>query len=429
MKRWFPAAVCAALCLFLSSCSVIGTSPEDLMVAPYPTGELRDVLTALQRNVKKFTPVYPKTGDTRCAFLLRDSEGGRLAFAFYTLEADPNTHLNILRQEEDEWKSVFVYNETPGKLETIEFADLDGDGSDEIITAWSLFGSLERQLNIFAIKKDTLSTVFSEEYAGFVLADLNGDELQELVVISREPSVFKAQAGIYRFSEGKWISLGSVPLDGNISEYAKISVSPGTGDAQGVYIDAYKGDGMITDVILMKNGVPVSSFMKSTPGSTNTETFRPQNLVSSDVDGDGRVEIPFLTLLPGYADKKAEERAYLTTWKRFDGISFETSFSALINMTDGYYLKFPENWIGHVTILRDNENRARTFKVWDEELSDTLETLLQIRVFSEENWKNADKNWILLQKKQGFVYAALLWEHSPLSLTGNQLRDRFYFVE
>ena len=424
-------SVCAALCVFLSSCGIIGASPEDLMVAPYPTGELQGIRRALERHVKKFTLVYPKTGSSRSAFVRRnfDGSGRELVIAFYSTETDPNTHINILCREENEWKSIYEFKSTPGKLEHVEFADLDGDGDEEIITAWSLFGAVDRQLNIFTVKSDELINVHSENYAGYVLCDLSGDGRSEVIVIRRDQAVFKAQAQVYILKDAQIVSIGSAPLDGNISDYAKISVGAGTGDAQGVFIDAYKGEGMVTDVISMKKGVPVSAFMKSTPGYENTDTWRPQPIVCSDIDGDGRIEIPFLTPLPGYKGQKPGEQAYLTTWKRYNGAAYEAVFSAVNNLTDGYYLKYPERWVGKITIVRDNENRMRTFCVWNAEADIFGQPVLMLRVFSEESWKDVSDKWLRLRTKSGFVYAAQIPESGEFTMTQAELRECFNIIE
>ncbi len=88
-----------------------------------------------------------------------------------------------------------------------------------------------------------------------------------------------------------------------------------------------------------------------------------------DIDGDGMVEWPLSSRLPGYETVDAADALWKTTWMTWDYATRQSRqvFSCVMNERDGYYVLFDESWDGKVTAIYDRDTRLLQFRLVGEE--------------------------------------------------------------
>ena len=88
IKRILLLALLAALlCFLVSGCGKMSTEINDFIVPPSPSGKLSEISSALYAFTgKDITLRYPKSGEYRSAFIVRDIDGDANdeALAFYS---------------------------------------------------------------------------------------------------------------------------------------------------------------------------------------------------------------------------------------------------------------------------------------------------------------------------------------------------------
>ena len=470
------AAVCA---VYLSACSLIGGDVATLMRPPRPPGELYEIQKVLESSVKDITMKYPRSGEFRSAYIMQDIDGDGQdeVLTFYSTKGDGQTsgtlYLHVLTRASGKWKTLDskVVKDAAG-VETVAFVDLDNDGSLEIIVGYTLLAGIEKRLNVYAV--DTaLNEIFSQSYNDYLTAPLTRQTyagtnipMTNLLLIklnATEPPV--ASARLFTIDRTTSTEIGSATIDGSVSSYGRLQVTK-SGDIACVLIDAYKIDSsMITDVIYFDDASGMLKAPTFNPKTQQTEqTFRRRTIDCRDIDGDGIIEIPYLSELPSIDATEltltgdtsshstsvvpaSDNRVYLTNWMRYDVRDPAKSVSALtaqMNYYDDYYVRFPEKWLyteaeaaeleftgnalSRVAVRRDIAARESVFYEYDYVNLKPAVTLFTIKVFQESNWDaKIASDFIMLKKAGGLVYGLQLAEStSPLALTERELRETYF---
>ena len=136
MRRWFT-FVLAAVMLALSGCNVLGPDVETQLQPPRAAGEQKEIQNALDayigrsdKTAKRYVLKYPKSGDYRSAFILRDFDGDGVeeAVAFYRKKDDASkTHVNLLRKKNGAWSSVRDTEGYGNDIDRVVFGDIAGE--------------------------------------------------------------------------------------------------------------------------------------------------------------------------------------------------------------------------------------------------------------------------------------------------------------
>ncbi|MDR1892320.1 MAG: hypothetical protein LBQ48_04870, partial [Oscillospiraceae bacterium] len=179
----------AILPLTLISCRVVNGDVTALMRPPRPPGEYYEIQKALEKYVKATVYLkYPKSGDNRSAFIVRDLDGDGVkneAIAFYSLVADGSTlHMNIIGKDVSDWNSLADIDLKASDIERADFADMTGQGCENIVVGLKMFTSLARQIRVLSFQGRKLTESLAENYTEYALADLDGDSLKELLLVS-----------------------------------------------------------------------------------------------------------------------------------------------------------------------------------------------------------------------------------------------------
>ena len=137
LKKLIMLILSALLTFILSGCDALMFNADELLLSPMLEGVMYPVQQALEDSVKdKITLKYPVSGEYRSAFVMKDIDGNGVdeALAFYSTTADSTVtmHINII-EFNGEWESKGDLSLVGNGVESVSFADLDGNGRLEII--------------------------------------------------------------------------------------------------------------------------------------------------------------------------------------------------------------------------------------------------------------------------------------------------------
>ena len=444
MKKKLMAAV-LLLSLFLSGCSISESENLNLMTPPTLNAQQQQIKKALTSYTgEKIVLKFPENGENRSAFIEYTASTaantgespGRLVFYKPSTEG-ANIHINYLLSDAGgNWTSVEDIEGRPGDINSVEFADLDGDGRREIITTWTLSTTQQYEVAVYRLQSDnSLTLEYSEDYTEMSLVDLNGDMLKELLILSVDTVNKEANASLVQFYQGQEPKvIGQAAMDNAITSYASVKEGYMRQGKKAVYVDAYKDTtSMSTEILCWENG-----FLSNLTYYPDQEspTLRQTTLVSTDIDQDGIIEIPKSIELPGYSQAPYEEKQWLTSWFRYDEMSAKPVLSCVMNIADGYYFEFPDGWAGTITVQSDRNTRTMKFGVYqyDREQYGAFEkTLFSIRVMPTKTWKDEYANgWQLLNQKDNMSYcyqidSGVTQREFSEQFAGGQNADSFIF--
>ncbi len=435
IKRIACLLIAIALCVCcLTSCdsSSIG-SINDLINAPKYSGELYDIQQALYAYAGRSVNLrYPRTGDNRTAFTRYDFDGDSVeeAIAFYSsanIDGIVEVHINVIDQIDGRWRSVCDTTTGASDIHRVDISPLSASGVPVIAVGSELYSATGNQLKLYTYSKGKLSPRMQTNYTDFMLCDLMGKGYKQLVTLEIKPSERVATASVYTVDGDSTDLLGAAPLDGNVSDFASVIEGRLSDGRAAVFIDSVKSaTATITDAVYFDGDKLTNPFFNSAIAETQS-TLRATSSLCTDINGDGVTDIPSAEVLLGYETQPNDQRKYLTVWRSFDGTSFKNTLVGDFNYESGYYLTFPSKWLGKVTLITADQDRMRSYRVWDEALGTTGEEIVRIRVYTAEDYEKIDNTRLIeLARDDNTVWAArIIKEGDDLGIDAETLKQNF----
>lgn len=485
MRRNVFALCITLLCLILSACSMPASVP-DLMQAPRLSAEQEAVNDALKRSLGTggYTLKYPRSGDFRSAFVFRDidSDGEDEAIAFYQLNnSSRGTSVNILDMDHGEWRSVY---DRPGiensddsdyEIDYIQFEHIESRDFENIIIGWQMNSPSAKQISIYTYEKDALDAAkrldrrYTQSYSNSLTRDMDGDGLMDIALLSRKRQNQPYKLSFVSATRGKIDVTGSYSLGDDVISIENIIFGRLGDSRQALFIDVglESGEQYATEIVAIADGIllplinlsavdtseapptPLPESPGGVPAAAAEEisaeeqrqmnfwaTLRSEKILSGDMDGDGIIEVPSSRPLLGYeelaenADELEEKIQYLTTFSYYRNGVMTPDFNACVNLQGQYMLKFPDRWIGKVTLYSENDLTQWRFIKYNGNLSDLSIELLRIKRISKNDYQDRlEVNPILLTPQQNSLYQIYGYlpsnEESELAITERELRSMF----
>lgn len=434
-KKLIALLLSALFAFILSGCDTLQPNVDDLLVTPKLEGDMSPVQQALEEAAgEDITLKYPVSGDYRSAFVLRDlnNDGDEEAIAFYSVTTDSTVsmHINVIALSGEGWQSKGDLSLVGNGVESVSFSDLDGDGGLEIIVGWMVYGTVEKQVGIYTYDGKTLVQRAIEPYTNFLCADITGDAVNDLSVVYLNSSEKTATAKIFSLSSIGITEVGQAPLDGGVSSYSAPVLSTLSNGRPAIYIDAVKGNGMLTEIIWYKDGTLHSIYDPSAPETSLT--YRNGTVISRDYNGDGVIDIPVSELLISTAEMVDADKGYYTNWSEFDGERFKILASTFMNYSDGYSLTIPDKWKKNLLLIRKTEARMRFFYSYDPETKfagDELFRIIAASVPDYETGAYSTGQYILLDRTDTLVYLAKVMPDNSVGITEKDVREMFSIIK
>ncbi len=426
-------SICLVFCTLLSfcGCDLFKTETDALISPPELTGDMSPIRDTLNSSAPEgYTLKYPSAGDRRSAVVLEDinSDGKMEAFAFYSTIEDGITTMsvNYIRNSEGKWSSVATQSIAAGGVERVDFCDLDGDGSEEILVGWEVHGTTDRQVAVYSPTGEALAQRMLQSYTNFICCDLDGDEGFELFVQHLNSSEQLNRAMLFELTYLGVSQIGGCLMDSSAKAASEPIVSTLSTGQAAIYIDEVKGIGNITEVLFFSKGELVNPLLDSEETIENTKTVRAYTLSATDINGDNILEIPVASVLPS-ALTSSNEVLYYTSWCSFNGEALTSKLNTVVNSIDGYYITVPEKWWGRIAVAKETEYNLRTFYYYDAETETVGDKIGYIKTVPQKSYKSEEyEGAITLAETEENVYLGMIVDTSgELTLTAEELKAMF----
>ncbi len=427
-KRLGAILLAAAVCLAMSGCSAFPLFDAKNLMAPPKVNEDQQAIYQLLRNGRQeVTYVYPTTGEFRSAIIMHDFTGDGQADAVgFTNVEDGGTEVRFLTKSSGEWRLLAVFRNQANQVDRVCFGKLTSRTRDDVIIGWGVSsGATGRTASVTAYLYDG-AFGFSEApmglYAEMVLADLDGNGLQEVFTVDKAvpaeteaDSPTPATARLYAWDGTTMGEKADTPADSNITSYSQTLFGRLGADLNGVVLDGVRADGSLTtQVFCLENG-----FLTNYPQGVNTEEYatafqRPSSapFLSRDIDGDGTLEIPRTSLLPCLPeDAVPDSTSYLVEWTAFrkPGVG-QLVARCLMNQAENYWFRLPYKLRDRITAVNDTAAHTVTYRevLPQGENGDGPSLggeIFSIRVFTRAAWdREAEQAGYELLTTQGDVF-------------------------
>lgn len=356
---------------------------DSLIRPPQAEGENLSIQLAFSEAVgKDYLLKQPINGKYRSAYTFIDLTGDKNdeVIVFYSKSNDLGiVRMNVLDKEQDEWVSIADFQSVHNDIQELEFADLNGDGTKEIIVGWTVFGeSYSKLITVYQINGGhsdvNIESVYVDYYSMFRVADIDCDGNEDILALKYATAGNTAEytASFITYEENSIKVKGSFTLDNSISSVAAVNFDTEKSDnAKRIFIDGHKVDGgMVTDCFTWQEAD--NNFMRYNVAGVGVSalSLRTSAVLCSDINSDGMVEVPCEEYLanispetPVSANAKTTNNLgpSLINWVSVSEDSAETLERHIIMSQYGYSFRFSEKWLGNVSVINDPQKGILTF--------------------------------------------------------------------
>lgn len=421
-------SLCLALSAVLNGGCSYSFSANDMLMPPKLTDEQTAIYNALTESAGRVNLRYPKMGDYRSAFVMKnlDDEYSNEAIVFYesTLDIDggkpaenPISRLRICfldKDKEGKWRSVYEIPAEGTDVDSVSFSNL-GSNKQRTIISFSVLNSSDKIVSVIDYGNGVARTLYKVSCASYLIKEFTRKGEEDLLCFGRDKETKTAVFSAFGCNkEGDFERLyNSLQLSGEISDYSSVSVGEclsGEERKSCIAIDYLKSENLYGTEMVYFTGNSIASaetFIRDDNGqkayTRRINAYTPV-IYSADVDDDSILDVPVTKPLPCYENLTIPEQLNAVVWYRQSSESIEKSAYTFIDPDLNYMLYFPGRWEGMVTATINAVDSEVTFWMTAEDISKVDYPLLTVRVVrnSVENSRTASEKAV----KDGFkVYS------------------------
>ncbi len=421
----------AALLLLLFSGCRPEQDMEELMALPRLSQEyvaLQRVLDGIQGEGMTFAA--PVSGGYRQSvqFYDLDGNGTEEALAFFRGTGERPLKIYIFTREGNKYTSAAVVEGDGTSIESVSYLDMDGDGWTELAVGWGM-GSDLKMLTVYSLRAFQVSPIANADFTQYTTGDLDGDGHSELLLIrlgNGDKGGAAELIGLNRDGETQSVS---ARISEGLESISRIVCAPLPDRKNALFVEGSLQGGLVTDVFLCEGGLLQNITLN---GDVSEVTYRTSSVGMRDMNGDGIPEIPIPRALPS----QGETLYRVLDWYAINSQGRrQLQLSTYHNFSDSWYLILHESWGGNISIRREDSNtgeRAVVFSRWngvDKPVTDFL-VIYAISGAGREELASRPGRMILSTSAETiYVYQLLLtrddWSLAP---DDNLLRQSFGLI-
>ncbi len=414
--RRFTALISAALFLIvLPGCMA---SVEELYSLPQVSEEYVQLQELIAERIDAGSAyAAPTGGSNRQSIQLRDMDGDGTAEALAFLVDETRTPtVCVYRQDADGTFYPFVIISGYGSaVASVDYADLTGDGSAELIIVWQGGGDI-RLLTVHSLggpDQADQRELLSVDCTDFLVCDLTGDGVEDLLDVHISGS--RSGLDLYDLTGGEPRS-SSAAFSAGITALERTAACALSDGTAAVFVESELGsEGLVTDVFTAPDGA-LQNITMTPLGRSNT--LRPDGLYATDLDGDGALELPM-----------GGESEYLDWYHLDAGGGLTPALTSYYCPSDGWYMVLTglltEELIPERSVIPGDES-SLVFTVSGDDTTPQRSVLIISRLTGDNRLDRAESGGrFILEQTDSAVYAAQLLTDE---LTEQDIRDNFYLL-
>lgn len=431
-KRILCLIACLVTALLFTGCSA--RTIEEMYALPKRSEEYDYLQTAIDSAMYGLTFSAPRSGENQQTVQMADLDGDGVEeyLVFAKGATEKPLQILILRKEENGRCRIMEIIDSNGTaFEQVEYVDFDDKPGLELVIGRQVSDQVLRSVSVYTFTNGNAELLLMNGYAKFLTCDLDEDGLRELMVMRPgEAETERGMAVLYSFRDGQISRSVETGLSENTSNIRRILLGKLQDGKPAVFVSsAVDESAIVTDVFAMKDG-RFTNVSFSGEMDTSVRTLRNFYIYADDIDDDGILELPALITMKSISQWKDEEQKYLLRWFSMDtnGLEMDKMFT-FHNYVGGWYLELDSAWASRVTV--DPGENTYSFYIWDEsyELAMPLFTIYVFTGATRDEDALSDGRFVL-HRAEGIAYAADLQYYATVyDITEEYLIKSFRLIQ
>lgn len=406
---------------------------EEMYELPKRSEEFREMQSAIDMAMYGMEYASPQSGENQQTVQMADLNGDGLEEILVFAKGATEKPLQVLIFTQDADGKVRTM-ETIGSnglaFEQVEYVDFDNHPGCELVVGIRVSDQVLRSVAVYTFRNGDAELLLLNGYSKFVTCDLDENGLSELMVFrSGEMESEQGSAVLYQSQNGQIERSVEIALSQPASNIRRIALGRLQSNHPAVYVASVTPENsVVTDILAMNEGL-LSNIVFSGEVNTNVQTLRNYYVYADDINEDGIIEIPSLITMKPVSAWTNEEEKYLLRWYSFDenGWEYDKIFT-YHNFASGWYLRLDNAWASRITV--EQYSGVYKFSLWDESYQVPTHLFTVFVLTGSNRDEEAVKDGrFALHRAEGVAYSAELQEAAAeYDITEDNLIDCFQLI-
>ena len=355
-----------------------------------------------------------------------DGDGKEEYLVFAKVLQDDSLQILLFNQLEEESYELWETIDCKGSsFEQVQYAQIDDKPGCELIVGTQLNEKVTRTVSLFSFGSGQTDKIKSMIYIKFVVCDLDSNGRSELMVIQNgEAEADSGSVRLYSFTDGNVVGSVEAKLSVSPEHIRRIAVNKLDSGEQAVYVaSACNETAVITDIFALREGA-FANISQSSDLGTSMQTLRNYFIYAEDLNNDGVLELPSLVSMMYNTTEQN-----LIRWFTVDINGRETDrLYTFHNIQDGWYLQLEGEWIDR--FAAEKNETTYTFYMWNNSYGTAVPVFTVYSLTGKDRDMQAQaQNRFPLYRGEDVVYAAKLESGSAIyGMTETYLRENFHLI-
>lgn len=392
--------------IFLSGCAV--QSIEDLYSPPKRSEDYDDLQTAIDSALGDGQYCAPLSGEHQQTVQQADLDGdGEEEYLLFAKRGSERPlQILIFRKDESGYHHSETVEGTGSAFDQVEYVQMDDRPGLELVVGRQVSDQVIRSVSVYSFSMGQAETLLSTNYSKFLTTDLDRDGKIELMIL--RPGQTETQNGVavlFGVENGTMERSAELDMSGPADRLKRVITGRLSGGTPAVFVGTTVAESaIITDVYAVVDG-SFTNVSFSNESGTSVQTLRNYYVYADDIDSDGEVELPSLIDMLPVQEGKAIDRQYLIRWYALkpNGEEVDKMYT-FHDFLAGWYLCLDAAWANRVSVVPSGNSYE--FYLWNEERTQA-EKIFTVYAFTGQSREEqaVSENRFVLHRGGSAVYA------------------------
>lgn len=392
----------------LSGCSVHTIS--DLYCLPMRSEEYTGLQTAIDQIMNGREYCAPISGENRQTVQSADLDGdGKVEYILYAKSQNEKPlQIFIFSLAEEGYVLLDTIECNGSAFEQVEYVQMNDQPGLELVVGSQVSNQVLRSVCVYTLVDGQVEQALTSGYTKFLCGDLDKDNLSELLIL--RPSTTDPTNGIAEMFgfEGSMVARSpEITMSGSAENIKRIMLGSLNDGVRAMYVaSSIDTSTLITDIYAVVNG-HFTNVSLSNESGTSVQTLRNYYVYADDIDNDGALELPSLITMKTVEENETE-RQYLIRWFAMTSHGKEVNkLYTYHNFVGGWYLQLDKTIAKRITVSQ--MGNSYEFSLWNSSLTET-EKLFTIYVLTGQKREEqaVTDNRFVVFKTDTTIYAGNL---------------------
>ena len=416
--------------LLLTGCAM--RTVEEMYALPKRSEEYKEIQAAIDTAMYGMTFSSPQSGENQQTVQMADLNGDGLDEYLVFAKGATEKPLQVLVFQQDETgkcRTLDTIGFNGQAFEQVEYVDFDDQPGKELIVGFQVSDQVLRSVAVFTFRNGGAELLLMNGYTKMLPCSLSGDRSELMVLRPGEEETERGMAVLYSYQNGQIVRSVETELSEHTARIRRIMTGRLQDGTPAVFVTSSSGDNtIVTDVFAVKDG-HFTNIAYSTEADTSIRTVLNYYVYAEDIDSDGVLELPGLITMKPVTAWREDEQKFLLRWYAMDVDGWEIDkLYTFHNYNGGWYLQLDSQWAGRMTVEQDHG--SFNFYVWDESYQVAI-PLFSVYVFTgnDRDERASSEGRFPLYRAEGVAYAAQLDFAAPeYGITEKSLQDSFRLI-